>query len=277
MAKQDFYEVLGVSKSADADELKKAYRKLAMQYHPDRNPGDKSAEQKFKEISEAYDVLKDDQKRAAYDRFGHAAFENGGRGPGDFGFGGGFSRRLRRHLRRDVRRVMGGRPAAARRAGARQRPALQPRDLARGSLHAASRRRSASPPSSPAKPARAAAPSRARGRSRCPTCHGHGRVRASRASSRSSAPARPARAPASVIENPCKSCGGQGRVRKEKTLSVNIPPGVEDGTRIRLAGEGEVGPARRAAGRSLHLRQHRAAPRSSSATAPISSAGCRSR
>src|ERR1051325_9842938 len=91
MAKQDFYDILGVAKSADADELKRAYRKLAMQYHPDRNSGDKTAEQKFKDINEAYDILKDDQKRAAYDRFGHAAFENGSRGPGDFGFGGGCS------------------------------------------------------------------------------------------------------------------------------------------------------------------------------------------
>src|SRR5438067_8850888 len=93
MAKRDFYETLGVSKSADAEELKRAYRKLAMQFHPDRNASDKTAEQKFKEISEAYDVLKDDQKRAAYDRFGHAAFENGSRGPGDFagGFSGGFA------------------------------------------------------------------------------------------------------------------------------------------------------------------------------------------
>src|SRR6202158_476449 len=87
MAKQDFYETLGVAKSADADEMKRAYRKLAMQFHPDRNQSDKSAEQKFKDISEAYDVLKDDQKRAAYDRFGHAAFENGSRGPGDFAGG----------------------------------------------------------------------------------------------------------------------------------------------------------------------------------------------
>src|SRR3979411_2600970 len=93
MAKQDFYDILGVSKSADADELKRAYRRLAMQFHPDRNPGDQSAEHKFKDINEAYDVLKDDQKRAAYDRFGHAAFENGSRGPGDFagGFSGGFA------------------------------------------------------------------------------------------------------------------------------------------------------------------------------------------
>ena len=94
MAKQDYYEILAVAKNASADDLKKAYRKLAMQYHPDRNPGDKAAEAKFKEVSEAYDVLKDDQKRAAYDRFGHAAFENGGGrggGPGDFGFASGFA------------------------------------------------------------------------------------------------------------------------------------------------------------------------------------------
>src|SRR4029078_9259364 len=91
MAKQDFYDIRAVSRSANADELKRAYRKLAMQYHPDRNPSDKSAEQKFKDINEAYDILKDDQKRAAYDRYGHASFEKGSRGPGDFGFGGGFS------------------------------------------------------------------------------------------------------------------------------------------------------------------------------------------
>src|SRR6202008_3721994 len=89
MAKQDFYETLGVAKSADADELKRAYRKLAMQYHPDRNSGDKTAEQKFKDVNEAYDILKDDQKRAAYDRFGHAAFENGGMGGAGAGGGGG--------------------------------------------------------------------------------------------------------------------------------------------------------------------------------------------
>src|ERR1700732_927710 len=120
MAKQDFYDILGVSKSADADELKRAYRKLAMQFHPDRNQSDKSAEQKFKDINEAYDVLKDDQKRAAYDRFGHAAFENGSRGPGDFA--GGVSGGFRRYLRGEVRGE--GRPPLAGRSEPRQRSAL---------------------------------------------------------------------------------------------------------------------------------------------------------
>src|SRR3954447_2706330 len=111
MAKRDFYEILGVSKAADAEELKRAYRKLAMQFHPDRNASDKTADQKFKELNEAYDVLKDDQKRAAYDRFGHAAFENGSRGPGDFagGFSGGFA---------DIFEEMFGAMGAARRGQA---------------------------------------------------------------------------------------------------------------------------------------------------------------
>jgi molecular chaperone DnaJ len=237
MAKQDFYEVLGVAKSASADELKRAYRKLAMQYHPDRNSGDKHAEQKFKDISEAYDVLKDDQKRAAYDRFGHGAFEQGvGRGPGDFGFSGGFAdifdemfgefmggggRRqqgpsrgsdLRYNLEISLEESFRGKQTTIR------VPNLVACDQCSGS--------GAEPGSKPVS---------------CPTCHGRGRVRTQQGffSVERTCPA--CQGAGRVIEKPCRACGGQGRVRREKTLSVNIPPGVEDGTRIRLAGEGEVG------------------------------------
>jgi molecular chaperone DnaJ len=237
MAKQDFYEVLGVDKSAGADDLKKAYRKLAMQCHPDRNPGDKTAEQKFKAISEAYDILKDDQKRAAYDRFGHAAFEqSGGRGPGDFGFSGGFAdifdemfgefmgggRRgqsgpsrgndLRYNLEISLEESFRGKQTTIR------VPNLVACDQCSGS--------GAEPGSKPVQ---------------CPTCHGRGRVRTQQGFFSIERTCPNCQGAGRVIEKPCKSCGGQGRVRREKTLSVNIPPGVEDGTRIRLAGEGESG------------------------------------
>src|SRR5712675_1932468 len=215
MAKQDFYEILGVSKSASADELKKAYRTLAMKHHPDRNPSDKSAEQKFKEVNEAYDILKDDQKRAAYDRFGHAAFEQGGgRGPGDFGFSGGFA---------DIFDEMFGEFMGGGRRG--QGGPSRGNDLRYNleiSLEEAFRGKQTT-----IRVATLVACEQCKGTGAeagskpvtCPTCHGAGRV----------------------IDNPCKTCGGQGRGRREKTLSVNIPAGVEDGIRIRLAGEGEVG------------------------------------
>jgi molecular chaperone DnaJ len=241
MAKQDFYEILGVSKSADAEELKRAYRKLAMQFHPDRNSGDKTAEQKFKAVSEAYDVLKDDQKRAAYDRFGHAAFENGGRGPGDFGFGGGFSGGFA-DIFEEVFGAMGG----GRRGGGQGGPSrgsdlrynleVSLEDAFRGKQTTvrvntlagcdACKGSGAEPGSRPAT---------------CRTCQGHGRVRAQQGFFTIERPCPTCHGAGQTIEKPCKSCGGQGRVRREKTLSVNIPPGVEDGTRIRLAGEGEVG------------------------------------
>jgi molecular chaperone DnaJ len=241
MAKQDFYEILGVSKSADAEELKRAYRKLAMQFHPDRNSGDKTAEQKFKAVSEAYDVLKDDQKRAAYDRFGHAAFENGGRGPGDFGFGGGFSGGFA-DIFEEVFGAMGG----GRRGGGQGGPSrgsdlrynleVSLEDAFRGKQTTvrvntlagcdACKGSGAEPGSRPAT---------------CRTCQGHGRVRAQQGFFTIERPCPTCHGAGQTIDKPCKSCGGQGRVRREKTLSVNIPPGVEDGTRIRLAGEGEIG------------------------------------
>ena len=239
MAKQDFYETLGVSKGANADELKRAYRKMAMQYHPDRNSGDKAAEQKFKDINEAYDVLKDDQKRAAYDRFGHAAFENGGMGgmgAGGFGgFSGGFA-----DIFEEMFGAMGGgrRDAGNNRSGSDLRYNLEIslEDAFKGKQTTVRvntfgqcetcRGSGAEPGSSPAT---------------CRTCQGHGRVRAQQGFFTIERACPTCQGAGTVIEKPCRSCGGQGRVRREKTLSVSIPPGVEDGTRIRLAGEGEVG------------------------------------
>jgi molecular chaperone DnaJ len=237
MAKQDFYEVLGVSKSASADELKTAYRKLAMKHHPDRNPGNKSAEQKFKEISEAYDILKDDQKRAAYDRFGHAAFEqSGGRGPGDFGFSGGFA---------DIFDEMFGEFMGGGRRG--QAGPSRGNDLRYNleiSLEEAFRGKQTTIRVQTLVACDQCKGSGAESGSRpisCPTCHGRGRVRAQQGFFTIERTCTACQGAGRVIETPCKTCGGQGRARREKTLSVNIPQGVEDGTRIRLAGEGEVG------------------------------------
>jgi molecular chaperone DnaJ len=239
MAKQDYYETLGVAKGASGDDLKRAYRKMAMQYHPDRNAGDKTAEQKFKDVSEAYDVLKDDQKRAAYDRFGHAAFENGGMGAGAGGFGGfsgGFA-----DIFEEMFGAMGGggrREAGPNRGGSDLRYNLEisleeafkgKQTTVRVNTFAQCEPchgRGAEPGSSPAT---------------CRTCQGHGRVRAQQGFFTIERTCPTCQGAGTVIEKPCRACGGQGRVRREKTLSVNIPPGVEDGTRIRLAGEGEVG------------------------------------
>ena len=246
MAKQDFYDILGVAKSADADELKRAYRKLAMKHHPDRNPGDKAAEQKFKELNEAYDVLKDDQKRAAYDRFGHAAFETGGRGPGDFGFAGGFSGGFA-DIFEEMFGAMGGarRSQSAPNRGSDLRYNLEVglEDAFRGkqtTIRIATFGHCDSCKGSGAEPGTRPAT--------CRTCQGHGRVRAQQGFFSIERPCPTCHGSGQVIEKPCRACGGQGRVRREKTLSVNIPPGVEDGTRIRLAGEGEVGPHGASAG-----------------------------
>jgi molecular chaperone DnaJ len=244
MAKQDFYEILGVAKSADADELKRAYRKLAMQFHPDRNAGDKSAEQKFKDISEAYDVLKDDQKRAAYDRFGHAAFENGSRGPGDFagGFTGGFA---------DIFEEMFGAMGGGRRAQSGPSRGNDLRYNIEVSLEDAFRGKQTTIRVSTFVQCDTCKGNGAEPGSRpvsCRTCQGHGRVRRQQGFFTIEQTCPSCHGSGQTIEKPCKACGGPGRVRREKTLSVNIPAGVEDGTRIRLAGEGEIGLHRAAAG-----------------------------
>ncbi|HZS84337.1 MAG TPA: molecular chaperone DnaJ [Stellaceae bacterium] len=238
MAKQDFYETLGVSRGASAEEVKKAYRKLAMQWHPDRNPGDKAAEQRFKDVNEAYDVLKDEQKRAAYDRFGHAAFENGGGRPGagDFGFGqGGFA---------DIFDEMFGEFMGTRRGGAGSGRGSDLRYNMEISLEEAFRGKQATVRVPTLAQCEACAGSGAEAGSKpvtCPTCRGSGRVRAQQGFFTIERTCPACQGAGRVIENPCRACAGQGRVRKEKTLAVSIPPGVEDGTRIRLAGEGEVG------------------------------------
>jgi len=237
MAKQDFYELLGCAKGAGAEDLKRAYRKLAMQWHPDRNPGDKAAEQKFKAINEAYDVLKDDQKRAAYDRFGHAAFENGGRGagPGDFGFASGFA---------DIFDEMFGDFMGGRRG---QQSATRGNDLRYNmeiTLEEAFKGKQATVRVPTLIGCESCSGTGAEAGSKpvtCPTCHGHGRVRAQQGFFTIERTCPSCHGGGRVIDNPCRVCSGQGRVRREKNLAVSIPSGVEDGNRIRLTGEGEAG------------------------------------
>ncbi|HUK08063.1 MAG TPA: molecular chaperone DnaJ [Stellaceae bacterium] len=239
MAKQDFYEQLGVQRGASGEDIKKAYRKLAMQYHPDRNAGDKTSEQKFKDISEAYDVLKDEQKRAAYDRFGHAAFEGNGamRGASDFGFAQGFA---------DIFDEMFGEFMGGRRGGGQQ-AATRGNDLRYNmeiTLEEAFKGRQSQVRVPTLVACESCSGTGAESGSRpinCPTCHGHGRVRAQQGFFTIERTCPSCHGAGRVIENPCRVCSGQGRVRREKTLAVTIPAGVEDGTRIRLAGEGEAG------------------------------------
>lgn len=245
MAKQDYYATLGVARDASGDDLKKAYRKLAMQFHPDRNPGNKQAEHKFKEVNEAYDVLKDEQRRAAYDRFGHAAFENGGGGAGpfgaggfDFGAGGGLG---------DIFDQMfgdfmgGGRRGGGRgpRAGADLRQQVEI-DLAEAFTGTKVQMRVAT---RVVCEACGGSGSEDRGRSSetCPTCHGAGKVRAQQGFFLVERTCPTCAGAGRVVRNPCRICHGQGTVARERTLQVNIPAGVEDGTRIRLPGEGEAG------------------------------------
>ena len=243
MAKQDYYATLGVAKDAAADDLKKAYRKLAMQFHPDRNPGDKQAEARFKEANEAYDILKDDQKRAAYDRYGHAAFEQGG-GPGgfnagfDFSAGGGLG---------DIFDQMFGDFMGGRRGGGagrtrsgndiRQAVEIELTDAFAGTkvnLRVPTRVTCDACSGTGSE-------DKARTADNCPTCQGAGKVRAQQGFFLIERTCPTCNGQGRVIRNPCKACRGAGTVQRERTLQVAIPPGVEDGTRIRLAGEGEAG------------------------------------
>ena len=237
MAK-DLYEILGVARDASDADLKKAFRGLAMKYHPDRNPGNDEAEQKFKEINLAHEILKDDEKRAAYDRYGHAAFENSGSGgrAGGSDFGSGFAdifdemfgefmgggRRsrganhrgsdLRYNLEISLEDAFGGRSTEIR----------VPTSVSCDSCDGSGAEGGAQPIS-------------------CPTCHGAGKVRSQQGFFTVERTCPGCRGAGQVIDKPCPGCNGTGRTQKEKALSVKIPPGVEDGTRIRLSGEGEAG------------------------------------
>jgi molecular chaperone DnaJ len=248
MAKRDFYEILGVAKGADEKALKSAYRNQAKKFHPDANPGDKTMEAKFKEINEAYDVLKDPQKKAAYDRFGHQAFENGGGGkPGGPGFGPDFSSSMSDIFEDLFGDMMGGQ----RGGGGRQRRGGS--GAARGSdlrynlevnFNDAYRGKSANvrvPSSVSCETCKGSGAKPGTAPKTCGTCNGAGAVRSQSGFFTVERACPTCSGRGQVIADPCAACGGQGRVTKERTLSVNIPAGVEDGTRIRLAGEGEAG------------------------------------
>ncbi|MBY6140287.1 molecular chaperone DnaJ [Leisingera daeponensis] len=247
MSKRDYYDVLGVAKGASADEIKKGFRKKAKELHPDRNKDNPDAEAQFKEANEAYDVLKDADKKAAYDRFGHAAFENGmggGQRGGSQGFGGGdFSSAFSDVFDDLFGDFMGGQRGGA---GGRQR-ASRGADLrynlrvsleeAFGGLHKTIK----VPASVSCTSCDGTGAEGGVEPTTCPTCSGMGKVRAQQGFFTVERTCPTCSGLGQIIKNPCKSCHGHGRVEKDRSLSVNIPAGVETGTRIRLAGEGEAG------------------------------------
>ncbi|MDO9412069.1 MAG: molecular chaperone DnaJ [Pseudolabrys sp.] len=239
MSKRDYYEVLGVTRTCTEVELKGAFRKLAMQHHPDRNPGNADCEVKFRELNEAYEVLKDGDKRAAYDRFGHAAFEQGGGGGGP-GFGADFGSTFS-DIFEGIFGMGGG--GGRRSSGGRERGS----DLRYNmeiSLEEAFEGKEAQVRIPTSVICEVCSGSGAKAGSKpkvCATCGGAGKVRHAQGFFTLERTCPSCQGRGQVIDDPCDSCAGAGRVTRERMLSVNIPPGVEDGTRIRLAGEGEAG------------------------------------
>ena len=240
MAKRDYYEVLGVSRDASEQELKSAFRRLAKDCHPDRNPGDEDAEQRFKELNEAYEVLKEPQRRAAYDQYGHAAFEGGQGGPG--GFGPEFTSSMSDIFDDLFGEFMGGR-RGGRGSNGRERGAdlRYNMDITLAEAYEGKTAQIMVPTSVSCEVCIGTGAKPGTKPTTCQTCGGVGKVRASQGffTIERTCPACHGRG--ETIDDPCDNCQGTGRVTKERTLSVNIPAGVEDGTRIRLSGEGEAG------------------------------------
>ena len=240
MAQADFYETLGVSSDADEKTLKSAFRKQAMQYHPDRNPGDDAAEAKFKELNEAYETLKDPQKRAAYDRFGHEAFTQGGGGQAG-GFGGGdFGGSMSDIFEEFFGDVMGGRRGGGRNAG-RGSDLRFNMEITLEEAYEGKNAEISVPTSVTCDECTGSGAKAGTSPKTCPTCGGAGRVRASQGFFSVERTCSSCQGRGEVITDPCGVCHGAGKVSQDRTLSVNIPAGIEDGTRIRLAGEGEAG------------------------------------
>lgn len=237
-SKRCYYEILGLAKGANGEELKSSYRKLAMQWHPDRNPGDKEAEGRFKEVAEAYEVLKDDQRRAAYDRYGHAAFENGrgGGGRGGFDFSSAFTDVFDDLFGEFMGRARGGGQRPARGQDLRYDLELTLEEAFSG------KDATIQVPSSRTCDACGGSGAEAGAQPvTCATCSGQGKVRAAQGFFTIERACPTCGGSGRIIKNPCRACSGAGRVRAERTLQVRVPKGVEDGTRMRLAGEGEAG------------------------------------
>ena len=240
MAKRDYYDVLGVERDAGEQQLKSAYRKLAKKYHPDRNPGDKTAEQDFKDVSEAYEALKDPQKRAAYDQFGHAAFEGGAGGAG--GFGPEFAHSMEDIFENFFGDIMGGRRGQRGRSGRERGSDLRYNmEISLEEAYAGKTAEIRVPTSVSCETCSGSGAKPGSSPRSCGTCGGFGKVRASQGFFTIERTCHACQGRGEVIDDPCGTCSGAGRVSRERTLSVNIPAGVEDGTRIRLAGEGEAG------------------------------------
>ncbi len=240
MDKRDYYEVLGVGREANAAELKSAYRKLAMAHHPDRNPGDKEAEETFKEGAEAYEILKDDEKRAAYNRYGHQAFQGGQGGAGGFDFTSSFAD-VFDDLFGDFmggQRGGGGRGGQSRFRGGDLRYNLE---IGLDEAYHGKNTKIRVPTSVVCDDCGGGGAVGGAEPTACPTCGGAGKVRTQQGFFTIERTCATCQGAGKVISNPCETCRGNGRVHREKTLSVNIPAGVEEGTRIRLSGEGEAG------------------------------------